>query len=204
MTAGGQRDSGSGDRLPYLPAAGIGNRNRTGLVDAVDLDVQPAAGAHVRDADVERVGSRLRHIHRVRQPLAGSRLQHVVAAAGVSGCFQIHVGRTIHAAGISRRRVEVSDRLAALVEVFRLEGSRNRRRRAAERGRSARARAAGREAPDRTAADLPRPCPADDTPEICRAWLQTADRVSLDYAWIRSADLYVTDDEWGIGGCPEV
>src|SRR5262245_17981670 len=170
MLTGRVRDVPGIEVHPVLPAAGIGNGNRSGLIDAVHLDVEHATGAQVRDPNPERIGAGRRDVDRVLQPFSGSRLHHVEPAAGIQRRLDIHVRCSIGVAAVARRRVEVGDRLSALVEVLSLHRTRERRRRSTERCRcrSTTARPAGRETPHWSAVHLLGPRPIDDAPEVGR------------------------------------
>ena len=106
-------------------------------------NVPPAALAAARSS--MSVLPRRRDVHGVIQPLTGSYPSEIVAAPRISCGLDVDVvGRSVAAAGIPGRRVEVGHALAAVVEVFSLYDARERRRCSVERRRHGRAAAAGR------------------------------------------------------------
>ena len=130
---GGERHPGLRDRLPHLPAARVRHAERARAIDAVDLDMEPGAGADVRDAHVERVGARACHGDRILQPLPRTGAPDVVAAAGVGRAVDIHVGGAVLPAAVARGGVDVCDARPALVEALGLHRAWERHCRAAVR-----------------------------------------------------------------------
>src|SRR6185295_6797658 len=87
-----QGDASFLDRCPGLPTAGVRDRQRSGLVDAIYLDVELAARAGRRDAHVEVIGTSRRDGHGIVQPLAGKCPGDVVPSARIAGSLDVDPG----------------------------------------------------------------------------------------------------------------
>jgi len=107
------------DRVPALPAAGIGNGNGAGDVGAADLDVERSARARGGDAHLEHVVAR-GHVRRVREPFTGRGPADVIAST--DGLFRIDAFlEAAGAAPIGGVAIVVTDAFAAVVEILGLE-----------------------------------------------------------------------------------
>ena len=126
LHAGAERD-GQRHRGPVLPAAGVWNRQRPGDARAVKLDVEDAALAQAGDARLEQIDAARGNIHRVIEPLAWRDPADVIYPVGRS--LDVDVGRAVLATAVAGSRIVITEALAAVVEVFRLNRSGNRRRR---------------------------------------------------------------------------
>src|SRR5712691_2403029 len=128
VRSGGKGDALFADPLEGAPAAGVGHEDRSGHVDAVDLDVEGAGCEHAADPEPDVVLAGGRHVDGVGEPLPGLEIVHGVAAAeGVGGQDDVHVlVETVLASRVAWNVVVVGDAFAAEIEILRLESSGNR------------------------------------------------------------------------------
>ena len=123
MLARGQVDRGFGQRLPGLESAGVGDGQRAGDVDAVDLGVEGSVAAGGGEAEVEVVGAGVGNGDGVLEPLRGFDVADVVSAAGVGGGLDVDaLGESVGAAVVFTIDVVIGDAFAAVVEVFGFDG----------------------------------------------------------------------------------
>ena len=126
MPARGQVDV-LAHRLERLPAAGVGDGQRAGLVDAVDRDVEFAVRAGRRDACLEGVRAGGCDVDGVLEPLASLGPADDVPAAGVGrGCDVDALRRTIGLAQVGDVDIVIRKPFAAFVEVLGLDRRRPR------------------------------------------------------------------------------
>src|SRR5690606_9187402 len=117
-----------------LPAAGIADGDRAGLVHAIELDVERAALALRRHADGDVVDTVLRNIHGVLEPLAVLRPADVVASVDVARGRDIDRGRAEGVGALLRGvRVVERDALAAFVKGLGVDPLADGERRAEDR-----------------------------------------------------------------------
>src|SRR6185436_7062443 len=77
------------ERLEVLPAAGVGDLDGSGLVDAVELEAELPAPLVAGDHHLDRIGARLLDVDRVDEPLAGPGPAEVEFLAGVLAPLQV-------------------------------------------------------------------------------------------------------------------
>ena len=112
-----QAHAGLAHRLVGCPSAGVGKRQRAGLVRAVDLDVEFPAAVAGGDTCVDAITAGAAHVDRVFQPLTRLNMPDVEAIASAGIDVHAFAGAVIPAL-ICRGRIVIRDALAAFVEVL--------------------------------------------------------------------------------------
>src|SRR5439155_17309425 len=103
-----------GQRRPLLPAPGIRNRQRSGDVAAVDLEMEVAAGAAGGHAEIDIVRTGVSDTDGVLQPLARFGPADVVPFTLVAGFLHIDAPGAILVPEVRLSGVVISDTFAPL------------------------------------------------------------------------------------------
>src|SRR5205823_96871 len=89
VSAGGEVDARLEDIGERVPGGGVGDLERAGFINAVDLGVKSSAERFAGGAKIEGVRAGLLDVDGVFEPFAGLGEADVEAAAGVAGGFDV-------------------------------------------------------------------------------------------------------------------